>query len=104
MIYFFTRYVRDLGAISMEQAVAKATGLAAKHYRLKDRGVLEAGCYADINVFDIHELEIHATFTDPCRYCTGMDYVLVNGVPVIEKGVYTGARAGRVLRHLPKEA
>lgn len=102
MVYFFTRYVRDLGVISMEQAVAKATGLAAKHYRLQKRGVLEVGCYADINVFNIHELKINATFTDPCRYCEGMDYVLVNGEPVVAGGKLTRKRAGRVLRHLPE--
>ena len=87
----------------LEQAVAKATGLAAKHYRLEKRGVLEVGCYADINVFNIHELKINATFNDPCRYCEGMDYVLVNGQPVVEKGQLTNKRVGRVLRHLPKE-
>lgn len=102
MIYFFTRYVRDLGVISIEQAVAKATGLTAKHYRLKNRGVLEVGCYADINVFNIHDLKINATFTDPCRYCEGMDYVLVNGEPVVAKGELTKKRAGRALRHLPE--
>jgi len=103
MIYFFTRYVRDLGAISIEQAVAKATSLAAKHYRLEKRGVLEAGYYADINVFNIHDLKINATFNDPCKYCEGMDYVLVNGEAVVAKGEVTKRRAGRVLRHLPQE-
>ena len=103
MTYFFTRYVRDLGVISIEKAVEKASGLAAKHYRLEDRGTLEVGKYADINVFDINELKINASFTEPCKYCTGMDYVLVNGTPVIEKGEFNGKRAGRVLRHLPKK-
>lgn len=103
MIYFFTRYVRDLGAISIEQAVAKATSLAAKHYRLEKRGVLEVGYYADINVFNIHELKINATFNEPCRYCEGMDYVLVNGEAVVRAGELTKKRAGRVLRHLPKK-
>ena len=102
MIYFFTRYVRDLGAITIEQAVAKATSLAAKHYRLQKRGVLEVGYYADINVFNIHELKINATFNEPCRYCEGMDYVLVNGEAVVAKGELTRKRAGRVLRHLPE--
>lgn len=100
--YFLTRYVRELGAISMENAIKKMTSTPAKHFRLEGRGVLEAGKYADINVFDLNELKIHSTFTDVCRYSTGMDYVIVNGVPVIAKGEHTGARAGKVLRHLPR--
>ena len=103
MIYFFTRYVRDLGVISIEDAVKKVGSVPAQHFMLEKRGVLEAGNFADINVFDIHALKINATLTDPCHYSEGMDYVLVNGVPVIERGEYTGKRPGRVLRHLPKE-
>jgi len=102
MTYFFTRYVRDLGAISMEQAVCKATSLPAKHFRLEKRGVLEPGYYADINVFDLNQLKINATFNEPCKFSSGMDYVIVNGTPVIAKGEHTGIRAGRVLRHLSK--
>ena len=101
--YFFTRYVRDLGAISIEQAVRKATSMPAKHFHLDGRGVLAAGNYADINVFDLNALKIHSTFTDVCRCSSGMDYVLVNGVPVIAGGEHTHARAGRTLRHLPKK-
>ena len=65
-------------------------------------GVLEAGYNADINVFDLNALKVNSTFSDVCRYASGMDYVIVNGVPVIAKGEHTGARAGKVLRHLPK--
>lgn len=100
--YFFTRYVRDLGVISIEDAVKKATSTPAKHFRLEKRGVLEAGYNADINVFDLNALKVNSTFSDVCRYASGMDYVIVNGVPVIAKGEHTGARAGKVLRHLPK--
>ncbi len=101
MTYFFTRYVRDLGVISMEDAVAKASSMPARHFHLAGRGVLAAGNFADVNVFDLNALKIHATFAEPCRYSSGMEYVLVNGVPVIAHGEHTGARAGRVLRHLP---
>jgi len=103
MPYFFIRYVRELGAISMEQAVCKATSLPAKHFKLENRGVLEVGYYADINVFDLNALKINSTFAEPCRYCEGFDYVLINGTPAVAKGQHTNARAGRVLRHLPKE-
>ena len=102
MFYFFVRYVRELGVISLEDAVCKATSRPASHFRLEDRGMLMPGFYADVNVFALDELKINATFANPRQYCTGMDYVIVNGTPVIAKGQHTGKRAGRVLRHLPK--
>lgn len=102
MFYFFIRYVRELKAISLEEAVCKATSRAASHFRLDRRGILLPGFYADINVFDLEELQIHATFENPNQYCTGMDYVIVNGTPVIAKGEHTAARCGRVLRHQAK--
>ena len=99
MTYFFTRYVRDLKAISIEKALMKVASVPAQHYQLKKRGVLAEGYYADINVFDIEELKVNADFVHPNKYSTGMDYVIVNGVPVIAKGEHTGARSGKVLRH-----
>lgn len=103
MTHFFTRYVRDLGAIPIEEAIAKVTGRTAQHFALKGRGVLEVGNYADINVFDINALKENSTFDDPCHYSTGIDYVIVNGVPAIANGELTKERAGKVLRHLPKK-
>ena len=103
MFHFFIRYVRELGVITMEEAVCKATSRPAEFYRLENRGILLPGFYADINVFDLDELKINATFSNPRQYCTGMDYVIVNGTPVIAKGEHTKARSGRVLRHLPKK-
>lgn len=97
-LYFFTRYVKELGVISIEKAVNKATKRVADHYRLEGRGQLKEGYFADINIFDINNITINATFTDPCRYCSGFDYVIVNGVPVIENGEHTGNRTGMVLR------
>ncbi len=101
MTYFFAHYVRDLKAIPIEKAMMKVSSIPAKHYMLEDRGLLAEGKYADINVFDLNDLTIHADFTKPCKYCTGMDHVIVNGIPVIAKGEHTHARAGRVLRHKP---
>jgi len=102
MTYFFAHYVRDAGVIPLEKALPKATSVPARHFRLSGRGVLTEGNFADVNVFDLNALRVNATFADPCRYSTGMDYVIVNGTPVIAKGEHTGARAGRVLRHLPR--
>lgn len=103
MFYFFTRYVRELGVISIQDAVAKVGSLPAQHFKLEKRGTLAEGYYADINVFALENLKINATFAEPRKYCSGMDYVIVNGTPVIAKGEHTQARAGRVLRHLPRK-
>ena len=102
MFYFFVRYVRELNAISLEEAVCKATSRVANHFQLENRGMLMPGFFADVNVFALEDLTINATFSNPRQYCTGMDYVIVNGTPVIAKGEHTKARPGHVLRHLPK--
>jgi len=99
MFYFFVHYVRDLGVISLEDAVCKATSRVASHFRLEERGMLMPGFYADVNVFALEDLQINATFANPRQYCTGMDYVIVNGTPVIAEGEHTRKRPGRVLRH-----
>lgn len=101
MSQFFIRYVRELGVISIEDACKKVGAVPAQHFMLRDRGTLEVGKFADINVFDLNALKIHATFDEPCQYSTGMDYVIVNGVPVIANGELQHRRAGRILRHLP---
>lgn len=103
MTYFFSHYVRDAKAISIEKAVNKVTGMPAKHYKLEKRGMLQEGYFADINIFELDNLKINATFAEPCKYSEGMDFVFVNGKAVIENGNHTMERAGRVLRHLAKK-
>ncbi len=103
MTYFFSHYVRDAKAISIEKAVNKVTGMPAKHYKLEKRGMLQEGYFADINIFDLDNLKINATFAEPCKYSEGMDFVFVNGKAVIENGKHTMERAGKVLRHLAKK-
>ena len=103
MTHFFTRYVRDLGVVSIQDAVKKVGSMPAQHFMLEGRGVLEVGKYADINVFDLNALQENATFADPCHCSGGMDYVIVNGVPAIANVKATANRSGRVLRHLPKK-
>jgi len=97
MMYFFEHYVRDLKKLSIESAVNKVTYLPANFYRLEKRGQIAEGFYADVNVFALEDLKINATFDDPCRYSEGMDYVIVNGVPVLEHGVHNHMRPGRNL-------
>ena len=94
---------RQLQVISLEDAIKKMGMLPAQHFRIDKRGVLAEGNFADINIFDLDNLKINATFADVHHYSTGMDYVIVNGVPVIVHDVHTGKRAGRVLRRLPRK-
>ena len=92
------RFVRDLGDLDMATAIAKMTGRVAERLRMQDRGVLAAGCAADIVIFDAGEVRDRGTYLVPCQQATGVHHVLVNGVPVIEDGKQTEARPGRVLR------
>ncbi|MBL8384587.1 MAG: D-aminoacylase [Burkholderiales bacterium] len=92
-------YSRDLGLFSLETAVHKMTGLPAARFGLAERGVLKAGAYADITVFDPATVAERASFDSPATPAAGIDSVLVNGTPVWLRGEATGARPGRVLRH-----
>ena len=82
----------------MEEAVRKMTSLAAQRVGLRDRGLLLPGFYADIVVFDPDGVRDLATFEAPAQYSTGVQYVIVNGQPVLDAGKMTSARSGRVLR------
>jgi dihydroorotase/N-acyl-D-amino-acid deacylase len=92
------RYVRERHVLTLEEAVHKMTGMPAKRLGLSDRGQVADGMYADVVVFDPATVEDRATFEDPHQYPVGIDYVLVNGVAVVDGGKFTDARAGRVLR------
>ena len=92
------KFVREDKLISLEDAIRKMTALPASKLRLADRGVLKAGMWADIVVFDPATIRDVATFADPNRLSVGMEDVLVNGVPVIAAGKATGALPGRILR------
>jgi N-acyl-D-aspartate/D-glutamate deacylase len=91
------RYTRDEGLLTLETAVHKMTGLPARRLRLADRGVLRPGARADVVVFDPAHIGDPATYEEPHRYAVGIDWVLVNGRVVIERGAHTGALPGRVL-------
>lgn len=93
------RYVRDLGLLRVEEAVRRMTSLPASSFRLKDRGLLKEGNWADIVVFDPSTVQDHADFTAPHQYATGFRYVLVNGEVTVENDEHTESRAGRILRH-----
>ena len=92
------KYVREDQALSLEDAIRKFSALAAQRLRLADRGVLKAGMWADVVIFDPATVRDLATFDNPNQLSVGMDYVLVNGIAVIEQGKMTGALPGKVLR------
>ncbi len=91
-------YVRDLGLVPLAEAVRRLTSLPAANLKLKKRGALTLGNYADVVVFDAATITDHATFADPHHYATGMQHVFVNGVQVLKDGEHTGATPGRVVR------
>ena len=92
------KYVREEHKLSLEDAIRKFSALPAQRMRLTDRGVLKKGMWADIVVFDPATVRDLATFENPNQLSQGMEYVLVNGVPVIDQGKETGALPGKVLR------
>ncbi|QDT02074.1 N-acyl-D-glutamate deacylase [Rubripirellula lacrimiformis] len=94
----FSRYVRDLGSISFERAVAQASAAAANNVMAYDRGRIAVGMAADVIVFDYDGLIDRADFKDPAALSEGMKHVLVNGQVVLADGKFTGKRPGRVLR------
>jgi dihydroorotase/N-acyl-D-amino-acid deacylase len=94
----FRKYVREDRLLTLEEAVHKMTALPAAKMRFADRGVLKQGMWADLVIFDPERITDTATFEQPNQLSVGMDYVLVNGVPVIADGKATNALPGKVLR------
>jgi len=93
------KYVRDEKVLRLEDAIRKMTSLPASTFRIKQRGELREGNWADIVVFDSARIADNATYKDPHHLSTGFKFVFVNGVPVVENDQHTGARPGKVLRH-----
>jgi N-acyl-D-aspartate/D-glutamate deacylase len=92
------KYVREEKKLSLEEAIRKFSAFPAQRMRLTDRGVLKQGMWADVVIFDPATIHDVATFENPNQLSQGMNYVLVNGVPVIDEGKMTGALPGKVLR------
>jgi dihydroorotase/N-acyl-D-amino-acid deacylase len=93
-----SKYVREEKVLALEDAVRKFAALPAQRMRLTDRGVIKQGMWADVVIFDPGTVRDRATFDNPNQLSEGMEYVLVNGVPVIDGGKMTGNRPGKVLR------
>jgi dihydroorotase/N-acyl-D-amino-acid deacylase len=92
------KYVREEKVLTLEDAIRKFSALPAQRMRLTDRGVLKAGMWADVVIFDPATVHDRATFDNPNQLSEGMEYVLVNGVAVIDQGKMTSALPGKVLR------
>jgi N-acyl-D-amino-acid deacylase len=95
--HILRKYVREEKKLTLEDAIRKFSALAADRMRIADRGVLKAGMWADLVVFDPENIRDLATFEQPNQLSEGMRFVLVNGVPVIEEGKMTGKLPGRVV-------
>jgi N-acyl-D-amino-acid deacylase len=92
------RYVRERQVLTLEEAVRRMSALPADRLGLADRGRIVEGHFADLVVFDPATVADRATFEEPHQYPTGIPYVLVNGVPVVDGGEFASARPGRALR------
>jgi N-acyl-D-aspartate/D-glutamate deacylase len=92
------KYVREEHVLTLPEAIRKMTSLNAEKLGIEDRGLLRAGKKADITIFDSERVTDRATFENPHQYPVGIEYVIVNGVPVLEKEQHLGTKPGRVLR------
>ena len=91
------KYVREEKVLTLEDAVRKMTSLPAQTLKLKDRGLLKEGYWADVVIFDPASVSDPATYENPQQYAKGVPFVLVNGAVVIDNGTHTGARPGKVI-------
>lgn len=96
--HFWHRYVKDLKIVSPEVAVKKMTSLPAEKLRLERRGALRRGNFADVTVFDPNLFRDRATYDNPFRYPSGIEWVVVNGKVAVEQGRPLGTRAGMILK------
>jgi N-acyl-D-amino-acid deacylase len=95
---FLGHYVRDETLLDLPEAIRRLTSLPANNLKLIDRGVLRAGAYADVVVFDPAQIRDLATYARPHQFAAGMRHVVINGQLALRDGVPTGARPGRFVR------
>ncbi len=95
---FYIKHVRDGSLFTLEEAVQKTSTMPARVHNLEGRGVITEGSYADIVLMDLPNLKVLGDELEPRRYPEGIEYVFINGIPVVELAEHTGARPGRVLK------
>ena len=91
-------YVRDRGVLKLEDAIRKMTSLNAAKVGIRDRGLLRAGDFADVTIFDPATVIDKSTYTAPFAYNDGIEFVIVNGQVVLDRGTHTDVMPGRALR------
>ena len=91
------RYVRDKGTLTLQEAIRKCTSFPAQRLGLKERGLIREGMWADITIFDYEKIRDNYSLTNPAQYAEGVEYVLVNGTIVLNKGKHTGKLPGKTL-------
>jgi N-acyl-D-amino-acid deacylase len=91
------KYVRDEKTIPLEEAIRRLSSFPAENLKIRERGLLRSGYYADVVVFDAARIADHASFAKPHQYATGMVHVFVNGIQVLKDGEHTGAKPGMVV-------
>jgi N-acyl-D-amino-acid deacylase len=99
MVHYLTYWVREKGVLRLEEAIRKMTSMPATRFGLRGRGLIRAGAFADVVVFDYEQLEDVASLENPVAYCKGVEHVLVNGELVVHHSDHTGARPGRTLTY-----
>ena len=97
---FIARYSRDLNVLNLEEIIRHLTSAPAQRLDLHDRGLVKEGLVADLVVFNPETITDKSTFKEPKQYPIGIDYVIVNGAVVVEKGKHTGVLKGRALLHI----
>ncbi len=93
-----SKYVREEKVLTLEDAIRKMTSLPSEVFRIKNRGLIKEGFFADIVIFDFEKIKDNATFSNPHQYPSGIHYVIVNGKIVIEKGKHTGEFPGKIIK------
>lgn len=97
---FIRRYCKELKIVNLETAIRKCTGLPAEHFKIKNRGFIKEGYYADIVIFDFDKIDSKACFKSPSESPVGIEDVIINGNRVVKSGVFNkGLNAGKLLRH-----
>ncbi len=92
------KYVRDEQVIPLQEAIRRLTSLPAANLKIAERGALKEQYFADVVVFDPETIQDHATFAEPRQYASGVQHVIVNGIPVLRDGEHTGATPGRFVK------
>lgn len=96
---FFKKFIREMKVLSLEEAIRKVTSFPAQRIGLWQRGILREGMWGDIMIFDFDRIRDRSTFKNPHQYPEGIEYVMVNGQIVIERGKHTLLLPGKVLRY-----